>query len=103
MCWKVDGHWCREVVQTGECSLVPRTAQSYWRWNANLRQTLVYLSEKSVLTIASQIFDRDVVSVPLRGALKATDSLLLGAIFALSQEAENRNIGSQIYIDGIKL
>jgi AraC family transcriptional regulator len=98
---RFEGPWTKTRCTPGDVSLLTRSQRSHWHWTENIDVCHVYLTEKFVSGIASEILDRCVAEVRLHDVLKAEDAVITAVVAAIAREARQQLVGSALYVEAM--
>src|ERR1700712_1366160 len=83
---RFEGRWTLAHCAPGDCSLLTRAQTSHWHWTDDIDVAHVYLSERLVSRVATDMLGRSVGEVRLRDLLKAHDPVITAIVDAIAQE-----------------
>jgi AraC family transcriptional regulator len=96
---RYDGAWTRTHCQPGDVSLLTRSERSHWRWTEDIDVSHVYLAEKLMSAICTEIMDRSIADVRLHDVLKTHDPVVTAAVAAITREAQQESLGTALYVE----
>lgn len=98
---RFEGGWTRTQCSPGDLSLLTRSQWSHWHWTDRIDVSHVYLTDRFVSGIASEVTDRTAAEVRLHDVLRIQDPILSSAIDALTREARLPQPGGAIYVEAV--
>ncbi len=75
--------------------------ESIWRWDTDFRALVLYLNERRLATMASEVFDRHVDGVHVRESFQLQDPVIQHVVAALAAELHDERIGGALYADAL--
>lgn len=75
--------------------------ESIWRWNTSFKAVVLYLNERRLARIASEVFDRHVENVQIRESLQLQDPVIRNGIASLATELKGEEFGGALYTDAL--
>lgn len=97
-CGAIDS---QATMSPQDLSILRPGQESSWRWNTGFRATVLYLDERRLSTMASEVFDRPVDHVLVRESLRLQDPVIQQAIALLASELHNERPGNALYADAL--
>ena len=98
---RFEGAWTRARCSPGDLSLLTRSQWSHWHWTAPIDVTHVYLTDRLVSGIASEVTDRTAAEVRLHDVLRIQDPILSSIVDAVTREASMPRPGGAIYAEAV--
>ena len=98
---RFEGAWTRTRCVPGDLSLLTRSQWSHWHWTAPVDVAHVYLTDRLVSGIASEVTDRTAAEVCLHDVLKIQDPILSSIVDAVTREASMPRPGGAIYAEAV--
>ena len=95
------GKWTRTTCGPGAVSLLTRSQTSHWFWTRDVEVTHVYLTERLVFDVVSEVSGRSAASVDLADVLRTEDGVMTAAVDAIAREASEHGMGSELYVDAV--
>jgi AraC family transcriptional regulator len=71
--------------------------ESIWHWNTSFRAMVLYLSEKRLASIASEVFDQHVDRIEVRECFQLQDPAIQHAVASLATELRGERLGGSLY------
>ena len=97
-----DGPWENHQVEPGVVSILTRAQQSQWKWDSPIDVSHLYLSQDTLASVATEVFDRDIATIELTDCVRAEDPVLPALVSQLERELITGGIGASLYIDALK-
>jgi AraC family transcriptional regulator len=98
-----DGRWTRTRCATGHFSLLSNEADSHWHWTQGISVSHVYLENRLLCRLASEMEGRPVEQVLLHDVLSGTDPIVTQLTHLLRQEAATGHAGCALYAEGLSM
>lgn len=98
-----DGRWTRTRCATGHFSLLSNEADSHWHWTEGISVSHVYLENRLLCRLASEMEGRPVEQVLLHDVLSGTDPIITQLTHLLRQEAATGGVGCALYAEGLSM
>lgn len=75
--------------------------ESTWQWDTGFQAVVLYLKERRLAGIASDVFDRHVESVLIQESFQLQDPIIRRGVATLAAELRNDDFGSALYSEAI--
>jgi AraC family transcriptional regulator len=98
-----DGRWTRTRCATGQFSLLSNEADSHWHWTEGIVVSHVYLENRLLCRLASEMEGRPVDQVLLHDVLSGADPVVTQLTHLLRQEAATGRAGCALYAEGLSM
>jgi len=95
------GKWTQTTCGPGAVSLLTRSQTSHWFWTADVEVTHIYLTERFVFDVVSEVSGRSAASVDLADVLRTEDKVMTAAINMIATEASEGGMGSELYVEAV--
>ncbi|MEO1199230.1 MAG: AraC family transcriptional regulator [Pseudomonadota bacterium] len=95
------GRWTQTTCGPGAVSLLTRSQVSHWHWTEDVEVTHVYLTQKFVSDIASDVSGRTADTVDLADVLRTDDAVMTMAINTIAAEARGAGLGNELYVEAV--
>lgn len=96
-----DGRWTRTNCASGHFSLLTEAADSHWHWTEGIVVSHVYLENRLLCRLASEMSGRSVDQVRLHDVLSGADPVVTHLTRLLRQEAGSGHSGSSLYAEAV--
>jgi AraC family transcriptional regulator len=93
--------WTRTTCGPGAVSLLTRSQTSHWFWTQDVEVTHIYLTERFVFDVVSEVSGRSAASVDLADVLRTEDKVMTAAINMIATEASQGGMGSELYVEAV--
>lgn len=98
-----DGRWTRTSCAAGHFSLLSNEADSHWHWTEGIVVSHVYLENRLLCRLASEMEGRPVEQVLLHDVLSGADPIVTQLAHLLRQEAATGRAGCSLYAEGLSM
>lgn len=98
-----DGRWTRTRCATGHFSLLSNEADSHWHWTEGVVVSHVYLENRLLCRLASEMQGRPVEQVLLHDVLSGADPIVTQLCHLLRQEAATGQAGCSLYAEALSM
>lgn len=75
--------------------------ESIWRWNTAFRAVVLYINERRLAAMASEVFDHHVDHVLVRESFQLQDPIIQHAIGLLATELRGERLGNSLYSEAL--
>ena len=93
--------WTRTTCGPGAVSLLTRSQTSHWFWTQDVEVTHIYLTERFVFDVVSEVSGRSAASVDLADVLRTEDKVMTAAINMIATEASQGGMGRELYVEAV--
>lgn len=98
-----DGRWTRTSCASGHFSLLSHEAESHWHWTEGIVVSHVYLENRLLCRLASEMEGRPVEQVLLHDVLAGADPIVTQLTQLLRNEAATGRAGCSLYAEGLSM
>lgn len=98
-----DGRWTRTACAAGHFSLLSNAADSHWHWTEGIAVSHVYLDNRMMCRLASEMADRPVEQVCLHDVLSGADPVVTQLAQRLRLEASAGQPGCAMVAEALSL
>lgn len=91
----------RTQMSPWDFSILRPGFESNWRWNTSFKAVVLYINERRLARIASEVFDRDVESIIIRESFQLQDPVIQHGISSLATELRSDHFGGALYADAL--
>ncbi len=88
-------------MSPGDFSILSPGFESTWRWTSGFQATVLYLNERRLANVASEVFDRHVDSVAVHESFQVRDTVIQHGITSLATELRRNACGGALYRDAL--
>lgn len=88
-------------MSPGDFSILRPGYESAWRWSRSFQATVLYLNERRLADVASEVFDRHVENLAIREAFQVRDPVIQHGIAALAAELRRDEFGGALYKEAL--
>lgn len=96
-----DGRWTRTHCAAGHFSLLSNAADSHWHWTEDIAVSHVYLENRLLCRLATEMQEREVEAVHLHDVLSGGDPVVTQLANLLRQEAATGQAGCSLYAEAV--
>ncbi len=93
--------WTRTTCGPGAVSLLTRSQTSHWFWTQDVEVTHIYLTERFVFEVVSEVSGRAAASIDFADVLRTEDQVMTAAIDMIAREATEGGMGSELYVEAV--
>ncbi len=98
-----DGRWTRTSCAAGQFSLLSNAADSHWHWTQGIVVSHVYLENRMMCRLASEMEQREVDQVLLHDVLDGGDPTVTRLARLLHHEAATGQVGCKLYAEAVAM
>lgn len=91
----------RTYMSPWDFSILRPGHESVWQWNTAFQAVVLYLNERRLAQIASDVFDRNIESMHIRESFQVQDPIIRGVVAALAAELRDDPVGSALYSEAL--
>lgn len=91
----------RTQMSPWDFSILRPGHESIWQWNTSFKAVVLYINERRLAKIASEVFDRHVESVLIRESFQLQDPVIQHGVASLATELRGDHFGGALYAEAL--